>query len=308
MGAALSSIGRSVPSRAMRTVWFASPTIVPSRKARRAGFSTGWRVRSLTMRKTSGSGRPSGLGLGPAGQGLGHAVHERDPALGVGADHRVADAGERDPQPLRLLPQRLLGAPRARRMLWAFCRATERSSSSSSSRGRHQPPPRIADASAVPTTRARIFANAVSRVVDVSSQNGEKPQSSVVPSCPTGMYRAASRTRSRTSSGVSTRGSIGETTPTKTRWSGLHVPADDLQDAGAVPLAREGDVEIPDHQLEEAGQQLGVIDVPAVGRVAVAAGAGVHADPLAVLGGEPRQRQVVQVDEAVQQGSRKGRS
>ena len=59
MGAALSSMGRSVPSRAMRTVWFASPTIVPSRKARRAGFSTGWRVRSLTMWKTSGRGRPT---------------------------------------------------------------------------------------------------------------------------------------------------------------------------------------------------------------------------------------------------------
>ena len=72
-------------------------------------------------------------------------------------------------------------------------------------------------ASAVPSTRARIFANAVSRVVDVSSQNGENPQSSVVPSCSSGMYSAASRMRSRTSSGVSTRGSIGATTPTKTR-------------------------------------------------------------------------------------------
>ena len=58
IGAALSSIGRSDPSRAIRTVWLARPWIVPSRKARRAGFSTGWRVRSLTMWKTSGSGRP----------------------------------------------------------------------------------------------------------------------------------------------------------------------------------------------------------------------------------------------------------
>ncbi len=73
----------------------------------------------------------------------------------------------------------------------------------------------------MPSTRARIFANAVSRVVDVSSQNGENPQSSVVPSCATGMYWAASSTRSRTSSGVSTRGSIGATTPTNTRWSGF---------------------------------------------------------------------------------------
>ena len=88
----------------------------------------------------------------------------------------------------------------------------------------------------------------------------------------------------------------------------LHVIADDLQDADAVRLARQRDVEIPDLQLEQAGQQLGVVDVPAVGRVAVAARAGVHADALAVLGGEPRQREVVQVDEAVEQSPRRGRS
>ena len=45
----------------------------------------------------------------------------------------------------------------------------------------------ISAASAVPRTRARIFANAVSRLVEVSSLNGEKPQSSVVPSCSIGM-------------------------------------------------------------------------------------------------------------------------
>ena len=42
--------------------------------------------------------------------------------------------------------------------------------------------PRAADAIAVPVTRAWIFANAMSRDVDVSSPNGENPQSSVVPS------------------------------------------------------------------------------------------------------------------------------
>ena len=71
-------------------------------------------------------------------------------------------------------------------------------------------------ASAVPSTRARIFANAVSRVVLVSSQNGENPQSSQVPSCASGMYSAASSTRSQTSSAVSIRGSIGLITPTNT--------------------------------------------------------------------------------------------
>jgi hypothetical protein len=37
----------------------------------------------------------------------------------------------------------------------------------------------IFSASRVPATRERIFANAFWRVVEVSSQNGEKPQSSV---------------------------------------------------------------------------------------------------------------------------------
>ena len=35
----------------------------------------------------------------------------------------------------------------------------------------------------VPSTRARILAKAVSREVDMSSPNGENPQSSVVPRC-----------------------------------------------------------------------------------------------------------------------------
>jgi hypothetical protein len=37
------------------------------------------------------------------------------------------------------------------------------------------------EAIALPSTRARILANAVSREVEVSSPNGEKPQSSVEP-------------------------------------------------------------------------------------------------------------------------------
>src|SRR5216683_1283741 len=87
--------------------------------------------------------------------------------------------------------------------------------------GDHRRPPRSSSASFVPTTRARILAKAVSRLVDVSSLKGEKPQSSVVPSCSTGMYSAASMTRSRTSSGVSMRGSAGAVTPTKITWPGF---------------------------------------------------------------------------------------
>jgi hypothetical protein len=48
---------------------------------------------------------------GPAGQPLGGAVEERDESLGIGGDHRVADAAERDPKPLLLRPQRPFRAP-----------------------------------------------------------------------------------------------------------------------------------------------------------------------------------------------------
>lgn len=42
-----------------------------------------------------------GLGLRPAGQGLGHRVQEGNAAVVVGRDDRVADAGEGVTQPLR---------------------------------------------------------------------------------------------------------------------------------------------------------------------------------------------------------------
>ena len=103
MGAALSSMGRSWPSLAIRTVWFASPTITPSLSARRAGFSTGWRVSSLTMRNTSSSVRLRRLFGLPADKLLGHRVEEVHPALGVGADDGIADARQRDMQPFPLL-------------------------------------------------------------------------------------------------------------------------------------------------------------------------------------------------------------
>src|SRR5580658_4005192 len=87
--------------------------------------------------------------------------------------------------------------------------------------GDHQPVPSFSAARRVPATRALIFANAVALEVDVSSQNGEKPQSSVVPSCSSGIYFAASSTRSRTSSAVSMRASMGSMTPTNTFWCGF---------------------------------------------------------------------------------------
>ncbi len=79
----------------------------------------------------------------------------------------------------------------------------------------------FSSANFVPWTRAWILSKAICLDVDLSSLNGENPQSSVVPNCSIGIYSAASKTRSHTSSGVSTRGLIGSITPTKTRWPGL---------------------------------------------------------------------------------------
>jgi hypothetical protein len=59
IGAALSLIARSVPSRATSTLWLANLTVRPSRKARTVGLSTGWRLSSLTMRNTPSSGCPT---------------------------------------------------------------------------------------------------------------------------------------------------------------------------------------------------------------------------------------------------------
>src|ERR1700730_1237737 len=60
----------------------------------------------------------------------------------------------------------------------------------------HLSPPISCSASFVPSTRARILANAVSRLVEVSSLKGENPQSSVVPRGSTGIYSTASSTLS----------------------------------------------------------------------------------------------------------------
>ena len=59
IGAAQSSIGRSVPSLAIRTVWLPRPTTTPSRSTFSTGFSTGWRVFSLRMVNTAANGCPS---------------------------------------------------------------------------------------------------------------------------------------------------------------------------------------------------------------------------------------------------------
>src|SRR3569833_1524122 len=59
IGAALSSIGISTPSRRRNTVWFARSTTLPSRNTLSTGFSTTTPVSSLLIGKISTSLRPS---------------------------------------------------------------------------------------------------------------------------------------------------------------------------------------------------------------------------------------------------------
>ena len=76
-----------------------------------------------------------------------------------------------------------------------------------------------------------------------SSLKGENPQSSVVPNCSTGIYRAAS-IWSRISSGVSIRGSI-EQPRQGNAWIRFHVIPNDLQDSDTILFASQRDVKFP---------------------------------------------------------------
>ena len=57
----------------------------------------------------------------------------------------------------------------------------------------------------------------------------------------------------------------------------------DLEDAAAIRLAREGDVEISRLQLKQAGQQLCVINIGAVRRIEVIPRAGMDPNALALF-------------------------
>ena len=75
-----------------------------------AGLSTGSRVSSWTIWKTSGQQVPERVRLRPAGQRFCDGVHECHAAVGIGRDDGVADARQRDAKPFRLLAQCVLGA------------------------------------------------------------------------------------------------------------------------------------------------------------------------------------------------------
>src|SRR5262245_66601129 len=87
----------------------------------------------------------------------------------------------------------------------------------------------------------------------------------------------------------------------------LQVLAYDVQDLRAVAFAGKRDIEMSRLQLEQARQQLCVIDICAMRGIEIASRAGMDADPLALLRREPRQHQIVELDEAVEEMAR-GRS
>jgi len=79
-----------------------------------------------------------------------------------------------------------------------------------------------------------------------------------------------------------------------------HVLLDDLQHPHAILFAGEGNTEVADVQLEQQRQEFGVVDVEAMGRIAVAARTGVHPDYFALRLGEPLEAEVVQIDECAE--------
>ena len=83
---------------------------LPSRSERVTGSSSGSRVASLRMLKTSRSDLPLRLVRVPAGQILGDRIQILDAPVGVRRDHGVADRLQRDLRLLLLLEHRSLGA------------------------------------------------------------------------------------------------------------------------------------------------------------------------------------------------------
>ena len=92
IGAPLSAMGRSVPSRAIKRVWLASPTTVPSRTTRTAGFSTSARVCSLMMRNTCSRGLSNASASGQPVSCSATRIHTHYACRRVGGDDGVANA------------------------------------------------------------------------------------------------------------------------------------------------------------------------------------------------------------------------
>ena len=80
MAAALSSMGRSLPSLAMRRVWFPSPTVSPRSMTIRTGCSTACRVVFVDDAEDLLDLFPGRFGERPSGQRLGDGIEVVDAA------------------------------------------------------------------------------------------------------------------------------------------------------------------------------------------------------------------------------------
>lgn len=78
---------------------------------------------------------------------------------------------------------------------------------------------------------------------------------------------------------------------------------DDGQDPFRLGLASQLDVEIARLELQQPGQQSGVVDVQAVRRILIAARAGVHSDATSLGVAETLENLVIERDEVVQDAS-----
>jgi hypothetical protein len=81
---------------------------------------------------------------------------------------------------------------------------------------------------------------------------------------------------------------------------GFHVLANDSQNAPTIRFSGQSNVEATDFQLEETGEQLGIVHIRTVGRVAISSWTRMNAQAFAFVTRESREAQVVQVDEAMQ--------
>ena len=95
IGAQLSAMSRSLPPRAISTVWLARPCIVPCARVSmhrdRGGLARFLvdDVKDVAHRATGG------FRLRPAGEPFGKGIEARHAPFGIGGDHRIADGVER---------------------------------------------------------------------------------------------------------------------------------------------------------------------------------------------------------------------
>ena len=98
------------------------------RRRRRRASGGGWPLRVVARLARLGIEGPKhgverladGLVVRPAGERLGHVVDQQDRAVQIRRDHAVADAAQRDREPLLFVGERPLGAPRLEQRLDRF--------------------------------------------------------------------------------------------------------------------------------------------------------------------------------------------